>query len=153
MKQAVRHVMHWKFNGNLSSRSAYAQQPLEPCVEVHEVEPEQPAFLPSSTVQSFSISHDEAYALVDTGCQRTAVGRNTLTKIMRCMPSDLQVKFETKDSVSPRSWMRNSHNQSCAGSSLLWQYTRRHPCSNPRGHGRSTSVAFTANLAGLGDLH
>jgi len=101
MKQAVRHVMHWKFNGNLSSRSAYAQQPLEPCVEVHEVEPEQPAFLPSSTVQSFSISHDEAYALVDTGCQRTAVGRNTLTKIMRCMPSDLQVKFETKDSVSP----------------------------------------------------
>ena len=96
MKQVVRHVMHRKFSENLSSRSASAQQPLEPCVEVHEVEPKQPAFLPSSVMQSFSISHDEAYAVVDTGCQRPAEGRNTLTKLMRCMPSDLQVKFENQ---------------------------------------------------------
>ena len=45
MKQVVRHVMHRKFSENLSSRSASAQQPLEACVEVHEVEPKQPAFL------------------------------------------------------------------------------------------------------------
>lgn len=90
MKHAVRQVMHRYLNRQPRfAENAVSPKPLEPWPVVSE-----PKTLPTgSVVQAFSVCHEGSYAVVDTGCQRSAVGINTL-KVKRIMDKlPLQVKF------------------------------------------------------------
>lgn len=75
MNHAVRQVMHRYLNRQPRfAESAVSPKPLEPWPVVSE-----PKTLPTgSVVQAFSVCHEGSYAVVDTGCQRSAAGTNTL---------------------------------------------------------------------------
>ena len=87
-------MMHRSKDGHSESfGTTVAQKPLEPC-EISPTNRSNPEKSQSEhTMQSFSMCHDGSYAVVDTGCQRSAVGINTLRRIMEKLPSDLNVKF------------------------------------------------------------
>ena len=44
--------------------------------------------------ETFHYCTHESYAVIDTGCQRTAIGRNTLNNIASRLPADLSIKYE-----------------------------------------------------------
>ena len=97
MKQAVRQVMH---RSNVEQTESFgttvAQKPLEPCEISQTNRSTSETITCDHTVQSFPVCHDGSYAVVDTGCQRSAVGINTLRRIMEKLPSDLNVKFASQ---------------------------------------------------------
>ena len=55
------------------------------------------AAVTNSDLQQFEAFHyctQESYAVIDTGCQRTAIGRRTLNKIASRLPVGLAIKYE-----------------------------------------------------------
>ena len=48
---------------------------------------------PVPTVETFHYCTEHAYAVVDTGCQRSAIGRSTLENIVKKLPEELSIKY------------------------------------------------------------
>eukprot|EP00435_Cladocopium_sp_Y103_P058091 s251_g20.t1 len=51
---------------------------------------------PDNPMQQFETFHyctDDSYAVIDTGCQRSAIGQRTLDNIAARLPADLSIKF------------------------------------------------------------
>eukprot|EP00435_Cladocopium_sp_Y103_P033954 s639_g8.t1 len=90
MRNAVRQALYTCPNG--FSRNPSVQQPLEsescPSAVVKEHD--------SQAIPSFPAIVDSPCAVIDTGCQRSAVGRNTLERIAKNLPPGLSIKFQSK---------------------------------------------------------
>ena len=89
MQKAIRHVCRVFPAGFAASDRSYAQ-PLE---SQHSVDD---AADVASREQPFATYHyctRESYAVIDTGCQRSAIGRNTLDNIASRLPAELPIKF------------------------------------------------------------
>ena len=90
MKHAIRQVLHRLPRG--FSRSAPVSQPLESevCSKVVVNKHDNVA------ISSLHANVLTPCAVIDTGCQRSAIGRNTLNHIMKQMPPELAIKFQPK---------------------------------------------------------
>ena len=90
MKHAIRQALHKCPKG--FSRSPSVQKPLEsesyPKVVVNEHD--------NVAIPSFSASVNPPCAVIDTGCQRSAIGRNTLENISKQLPPELTIRFQSK---------------------------------------------------------
>ena len=89
MQKAIRHVCRVFPAGFAASDRSHAQ-PLE---SQHSVDN---AADVASREQPFATYHyctRESYAVIDTGCQRSAIGRNTLDNIASRLPAELPIKF------------------------------------------------------------
>ena len=152
MKQAVRHVMHRYASGGCQTLQQKPSEPLEASRAPQTKVSDAMAIGPGSTVQNFSMYHDGNYAVVDTGCQRSAVGINTLKRLMQCLPNELQVKFD-----------RQQFRFSGIGGDTITKHVALIPVcfgATPGAiraavleDGRSTSSVIIAHFAGLGDVH
>ena len=89
MQKAIRHVCRVFPAGFAASDRSHAQ-PLE---SQHSVDN---AADVENRAQPFATYHyctRESYAVIDTGCQRSAIGRNTLDNIASRLPAELPIKF------------------------------------------------------------
>ena len=94
MRHVVRQVLH-RFPKGFVQR-----KPHTPLVsKAKHIEPSGAQSLDSSAksigrvVESFPAVVDEGYAVMDTGCQRSAIGLNTLQQLQKFLPSELPIKF------------------------------------------------------------
>eukprot|EP00435_Cladocopium_sp_Y103_P038998 s1685_g10.t1 len=91
MQRVIRHVMR-VFPSGFASHENRAQ-PLESRNSSGH------AAVNDCAVQHFETFHyctHESYAVVDTGCQKSAIGRRTLENIASRLPSELSIKFDKK---------------------------------------------------------
>ena len=90
MKHAIRQALHKCPKG--FSRSPSVQKPLEsgsyPKFVVNEHD--------NMAIPSFSANVNPPCAVIDTGCQRSAIGRNTLENISKQLPPELAIRFQSK---------------------------------------------------------
>eukprot|EP00435_Cladocopium_sp_Y103_P029328 s58_g7.t1 len=89
MQRAIEYVRH-VFPAGFATSCHRSAQPLESQDSFGD------AAVVDSNKQPFETFHyctRESYAVVDTGCQRSAIGKHTLMNIASRLPSDLQVKF------------------------------------------------------------
>eukprot|EP00435_Cladocopium_sp_Y103_P039817 s170_g10.t1 len=90
MKKAIRQVLH-EFPAGFS-RKPTASQPLEsdnyPRFVVNEHD--------KMAIPSFNASVETPCAVIDTGCQRSAIGRNTLNRLIQHLPTGLSIRFQPK---------------------------------------------------------
>jgi hypothetical protein len=90
MKNAIRQALHEFPSG--FSRSHEVSRPLESkscddaVVNEHD----------SLAIPSFAACVDPPCAVIDTGCQRSAIGRNTLDRIANSLPPGLSIKYQSK---------------------------------------------------------
>ena len=89
MQKAIRHIRR-VFPARFAASDRSYAQPLE---SQHSVDN---AADVASREQPFATYHyctRESYAVIDTGCQRSAIGRNTLDNIASRLPAELPIKF------------------------------------------------------------
>lgn len=82
-------------------------------------------------VSSYHADIDEPHAVIDTGCQRSAIGRSTLDYIQSCLPNDLKIKIRSTAISICRHWWRDSYQGGSTFASLFWPQTRYDPCCSP----------------------
>ena len=90
MKNAIRHVLHAFPKG--FSRSSTVSQPLgseqssKVVVQEHD----------DKAIPSFPAAVLPPCAVIDTGCQRSAIGRKTLNHLAKHLPPELDIRFRPK---------------------------------------------------------
>ena len=94
MRQAVRQVLHRYPNGFVPRSHHTPLVSKAPTGEPFNAQnSDRSASTNNVITESFSATVEEGYAVMDTGCQRSAIGLNTLHQLQKFLPSDLPIKF------------------------------------------------------------